>query len=57
MHIVAQPGDRRRGGISESEQKMGGVAAVSGVLLQRPEAFGIVRPAVAQARAKYLLQV
>ena len=36
---------------------MGGIAAVAGVLLQRPEAFGIIRPSVAQARAKQLLQL
>ena len=36
---------------------MGRIAAVAGVLLQRPEPLGIVRPAVAEAPAKHLLQV
>ena len=49
LHIVAQPGDRSRRRIGESEQKMDGIAAVARVLLQRPEAFGIVGPTVAQA--------
>ena len=57
LHGLAQPRDRSRRGIGESEQKMGRIAAVAGVLLQRPEAFGIVGPAVAQARAKQLLQL
>ena len=53
----AQPRDRGGRGIGESEQEMGRIAAVAGVLLQRLEAFGIVRPAVAQARAKHLLKL
>ena len=57
LNGLAQPGDRGRRGIGESEQEMAGIAAVAGVLLQGPEALGIVGPAVAQTRAKHLLQL
>ena len=57
LHIVAQARQRRRRGIGESKQKMRGIAAVTGVLLKRPEALGIVRPSVAQARTKHFLQL
>ena len=57
LHALAQPRDRSRRRIGESEQKMDRIAAVAGVLLQRPEALGIIGPAVAQARAKQCLQL
>src|SRR5579863_4941011 len=57
LDALAQPGDRGGGGIGESEQEMGGIAAVAGVLVQRSQALGIVRPAIAQAGAEHLLQL
>ena len=52
LNPLAQPRDRGRRGIGESKQQMGRIAAVSSVFMQRPEAFRIVRPAIAQAGAK-----
>ena len=57
LRVVAQAGDRGRGGIGETEQKMAGIAAVFCALLQRLEALGIVGPPVAQARAEQFLQL
>ncbi len=57
LRDLAQSGNRSRCGIGESEQKIDGIAAVAGVLLQRPEPFGIIGPSVAQARAKQRLQL
>ena len=41
----------------EAQEEMGRVAAVAGALVQRLEALGIVRPAVAQMRSENLLQI
>ena len=57
LNAFTQSCDRGRRRIGEAKQEMGRIAAVAGVLLQRPEPLGIVRPAVAEAPAKHLLQV
>ena len=57
LRALAQPRNRSGRGIGESEQKVDGIAAVAGVLLQRAKPFGIIGPPVAQARAKQRLQL
>ena len=51
------PRDRGRRRIGEPEQEMGRIATVAGILMQRLEAFRIVRPAIAQSGPKHLLEI